>query len=140
MLAGTTPVLVHNCDTVYRGDSRSPIEIEEAGGFMPHDPHAGTTLGDYVENNTHSGFVGTSRHNQTAAHFPLGQRDGYVYEIRGAPGGIDVNARMGGMNPNAHEAEVAFDGGIPWEYVTRAWKKDEWGEIDFDFDEPIWQR
>ena len=44
------------------------------------------------------------------------------------------------MNPNAHEAEVAFDGGISWEHVTRVWKKDEWGEIDFDFDEPIWQR
>ncbi|MBT2445660.1 hypothetical protein J7F03_00875 [Streptomyces sp. ISL-43] len=140
VLAGATPVLVHNCGTVYRGDSRSPIEIEEAGGFMPHDPDAGTTLGDYAENNTHSRYVGTSRHNQTATEFPQGSRSGYVYEIRGAPGGIDVNARMGGMNPNAHEAEIAFDGGIPWEYVTRVWKKDEWGEIDFDYDEPIWQR
>ncbi|MFE1788996.1 polymorphic toxin-type HINT domain-containing protein [Streptomyces sp. NPDC059525] len=140
VLAGSTPVLVHNCGTVYRGDTRSPIEIEEAGGFMPQDPGAGTHLGDYVESNTHSSFVSTSRHAQTAAGFPSHSRSGYVYEIRGAPGGIDVNARMGGMNPNAHEAEIAFDGGIPWEYVTRIWKKDEWGEIDFDFDEPIWQR
>ncbi|MFD4134959.1 enterotoxin A family protein [Streptomyces goshikiensis] len=107
---------------------------------MPHDPDAGTTVGDYAENNTRSRYVGTSTHNQTATDFPQGSRSGYVHEIRGAPGGIDVNARMGGMNPNAHEVEIAFDGGIPWEYVTRAWKKDEWGEIDFDYDEPIWQR
>ncbi|MFE4646801.1 enterotoxin A family protein, partial [Streptomyces sp. NPDC056730] len=103
-------------------------------------PDGGTNLGDYVENNTPSNFISTSSNAQTAATFPTYARDGYVYEISGAPGGIDVNERMGGMNPNAHEAEIAFEGGIPWAYVTRIWKKDEWGEIDFDYDEPIWER
>ncbi|MFC9650483.1 RHS repeat-associated core domain-containing protein [Streptomyces sp. NPDC056937] len=140
VLAGATPVLVHNCGTVYRGDTRSPAEIEEAGGFMSRNPDGGTNLGDYVENNTPSNFISTSSNAQTAATFPTYARDGYVYEISGAPGGIDVNERMGGMNPNAHEAEIAFEGGIPWAHVTRIWKKDEWGEIDFDYDEPIWER
>ncbi|MFG2255175.1 scabin-related ADP-ribosyltransferase [Streptomyces mirabilis] len=125
---------------MYRGDTRSPAKIEEAGGFKSRNPDGGTNLGDYVENNTPSNFVSTSRHAQTAATFPTYAREGYVYEISGAPGGIDVNERMGGMNPNAHEAEIAFEDGIPWEYVTRVWKKDEFGEIDFDYDEPIWER
>ncbi|MCX4912058.1 ricin-type beta-trefoil lectin domain protein [Streptomyces sp. NBC_00687] len=143
VLAGATPILVHNTGcprTVYRGDTRSPDDIEEAGGFKSRNPGGGTNLGEYVENNTPSNFVSTSRHANTAATFPTYAREGYVYEIRGAPGGIDVNERMGGMNPNAHEAEIAFEGEIPWEYVTRVWKKDEWGDIDFDYDEPIWER
>jgi hypothetical protein len=81
---------------------------------MPHAPEAKTGLSDYVEDNVPGRYVGTSRHDQAAAGFPLGRRDGYVYEISGAPGGIDINEKLGsGVNPNAHEAEVVFDGGIP---------------------------
>ncbi|MFD7877462.1 polymorphic toxin-type HINT domain-containing protein [Streptomyces sp. NPDC059766] len=149
VLAGVTPVLVHNTDgdrrtvpkTVYRGDARSPEEVRDAGGFMPKDPNSDATLLDYVENNTASRFVGTSRYAQTAVTFPLGNRTGYVYEIEGAPNGIDVNETVGlGLNQNDHEAEIAFDGGIPWEYVTRVWEQDEWGDIEFGYDEPIWER
>ncbi len=126
---------------VYRGDARSPEEIMAEGGFQPNAPDADTSLYDFVTaTRNHSRFVSTSRHNFVAANFPGGGGGGYVYEIRGAPNGIDVNATLGGMSPNPHEAEIAFDGGIPWDYVTRVWKKDEWGEVDFDYDDPIWER
>ncbi|WP_435809253.1 scabin-related ADP-ribosyltransferase [Streptomyces longwoodensis] len=128
-------------EPVYRGDARSPEEIMAEGGFQPQAPGAATTLLDFVtETRNHSRFVSTSKHNFVAANFPAGGRGGYVYEIRGAPNGIDVNATLGVMSPNPHEAEVAFDGGIPWKYVTRVWQKDEWGEVDFDYDDPIWER
>ncbi|MEV6581907.1 polymorphic toxin-type HINT domain-containing protein [Streptomyces sp. NPDC051582] len=140
VLAGATPVLVHNCDTVYRGDSRGPEVIEAAGGFMPQAPHSQTSLLDYVSaQRNHSRYVGTST-NRDIARDLFGGRDGYVYEIRGAPGGIDVKKELGPANPTPHEAEIAFDGGISWEHVTRVWKKDEWGDVDFDFDAPIWER
>ncbi|MGW6418531.1 scabin-related ADP-ribosyltransferase [Streptomyces sp. NPDC055055] len=58
----------------------------------------------------------------------------------GAPNGIDVNRELGPLSPSPHEKEIAFDGGIPWKYVTRVWKKDEYGEVDFNHDEPIWER
>ncbi|MFF7684763.1 hypothetical protein ACFZB6_01250 [Streptomyces syringium] len=139
---GPTPVFA-DCNVVYRGDNRPPAEIEAAGGFMPKDPNSKRSLLAYVEDSSvPSRFVGASKRADIAVTFPMGSRGGsYVYEIKGAPGGIDVNETVGRLNnPNAHEAEVAFDGGIPWRYVTRIWQKDEWGEIDFDYDEPIWER
>ncbi|GLW58994.1 scabin-related ADP-ribosyltransferase [Kitasatospora phosalacinea] len=141
MLAGTTPVLVHNCnDPVYRGDARPPEEIKAAGGFIPQDPSSERSLLDYASDiRNKSRFVGTSKSADIAATY-FGGREGYVYEISGAPGGIDVNKELGSLSPSPHEREIAFDGGIPWEYVTRVWKKDEWGEVDFDYDEPIWER
>ena len=142
MVAGTAPVLVHNCGSVYRGESRSPEEIQADGGFTPQAPGSSTTLYEYVVKNSPSNFVSTSKHANTAATFPAGGNAGlYVYEIR-MSGGSDVNARLGpGVNPNAHEAEVAFEGGIPWSAVSRVWMRDpETGDIDFDFDDPIWER
>ncbi|WP_434795064.1 RHS repeat-associated core domain-containing protein [Streptomyces albidoflavus] len=142
VVAGTAPVLVHNCGSVYRGESRSPEEIQADGGFTPQAPGSSTTLYEYVVKNSPSNFVSTSKHANTAATFPAGGNAGlYVYEIR-MSGGIDVNARLGpGVNPNAHEAEVAFEGGIPWSAVSRVWMRDpETGDIDFDFDDPIWER
>ncbi|MBK3626350.1 hypothetical protein JHN59_16155 [Streptomyces sp. MBT49] len=143
VLAGRTPVLVHNCTkpkTVYRGDGRAPAEIESAGGFHPQNPASGRSLLDYASDiRNHSRFVGTSKSADIAATY-FGGRRGYVYEIKGAPGGIDVNDELGPLSPSPHEREVAYDGGISWEYVTRVWQKDEWGEIDFEYDEPIWKR
>jgi hypothetical protein len=147
VLAAATSLLVHNdsCptggeDSVYRGDGRSPDEIESDGGFMPQAPDSDTSLLAYASDiNNHSRYVGTSRSRDIAATY-FGGREGYVYEIQGAPNGIDVNAELGPMSPSPHEREIAFDGGIPWQYVTRVWKKDEWGEIDFDYDDPIWER
>ncbi|MEU8951726.1 polymorphic toxin-type HINT domain-containing protein [Streptomyces sp. NPDC048489] len=148
VVARGTPVLVHNTDgesctipkTVYRGDGRSPAEIRNSGGFHPQDPSSGRSLLDYASDiRHHSRFVGTSKNAGIAATY-FGGREGYVYEITGAPGGIDVNEELGALSPSPHEKEIAFDGGVPWEYVTRVWQKDEWGEIDFEYDEPIWER
>ncbi|MFQ6200102.1 hypothetical protein [Streptomyces sp. NPDC000405] len=56
-----------------------------------------------------------------AVTFPLGaKKEGCIYEIEGAPGGIDANEAIGAINnQNSREAEVSFDGGIPWQYVKR---------------------
>ncbi|MBB5122733.1 hypothetical protein [Streptomyces eurocidicus] len=57
-----------------------------------------------------------------------------------APESAPVIGMGTGAGPSPFESEVAFDGGIPWKYVTRIWKKDEFGEMDFDYDDPIWER
>ncbi|PWI43707.1 hypothetical protein CK485_16480 [Streptomyces sp. ICBB 8177] len=142
VLAGATPVLVHNTcgDPVYRGDARPPKEVKAAGGFMPQDPSSEVSLLDYASDiRNKARYVGTSKSPDIAATY-FGGPEGYLYEIRGAPHGIDVNNELGPLSPSPHEKEIAFDGGIPWEYVTRVWKKDEWGEVDIDYDEPIWER
>ncbi|GAB2699202.1 LamG-like jellyroll fold domain-containing protein [Kitasatospora kifunensis] len=127
-------------ESVYRGDGRSPDDIKKAGGFMPQDSESVASLLDYASDiRTKSRYVGTSKSSDVAATY-FGGQYGYVYEITGMAGGIDVNKELGPFSPSPHEKEIVFDGGIPWEYVTRVWKKDEWGEVDFDYDEPIWER
>ncbi|MEV4949401.1 ricin-type beta-trefoil lectin domain protein, partial [Streptomyces sp. NPDC053755] len=143
VVADTTAVLVHNCDSVYRGDARSPDEIQAAGGFQPQDPNSDVSLYDYADQTrNHSRYVGTSENWQTAVTFPsVGTNPRYLYEIdRDVPNAIDVNATLGDRSPNPHEREIAFDGGIPWQHVRRVWRTDEFGEIDIDYDEPIWER
>ncbi|MGW7002512.1 polymorphic toxin-type HINT domain-containing protein [Streptomyces sp. NPDC054933] len=146
VLAGSRPILVHNScgpdepTTVYRGDARSPEEVRPAGGFKPQDPSSDTSLLGYASDiRNKSRYVGTSKSADVAATY-FGGREGYVYEITGAPGGIDVNEELGALSPSPHEKEIAFDGAISWDYVTRVWKKDEWGEVDFEYDEPIWEK
>ncbi|MGW7343116.1 scabin-related ADP-ribosyltransferase [Streptomyces sp. NPDC054854] len=129
--------------TVYRGDSRDMEEIKAAGGFMPQDPNSTATLAEYVANTkVKSRFVGTSKSAELAAAlFPEGPKNayGYLYEIKGAPNGIDVNVQLG-EHEHSMEKEVAFDGGIPWKYVTRVWGRNEYYEIDIEYDDPIWER
>jgi RHS repeat-associated protein len=106
VLAGATPVLVHNSAggcPLYRSDTRGPEEIFESG----FDPRGGNM--DLVEHasgySTDSGYVSTSMSKSVAI-----ARGGYVYEIRGA-NGVNVNQEFPG-NPFSHEKEIAVPGRI----------------------------
>ncbi|MFD3509565.1 toxin glutamine deamidase domain-containing protein [Nocardia sp. NPDC058666] len=106
---------VHNRTTnerLYRSDNRPPDVIFEEG-FQPRDA-SHTDLVDYVENDTSSVFVGTSRRDDIGEEFG----GHYTYEIE-SPGGIDVNQTLG-PHISSYEQEIAFPGGIPREDILGA--------------------
>ncbi|QMU74868.1 hypothetical protein GXW83_02855 [Streptacidiphilus sp. PB12-B1b] len=118
VLAGTTPILVHNTSVgcpigtssgdLFRSDTRDPNTIftegfKPLGSNMNLDEHVAGVSGVYTPD---SGFVSTTT-NETHAI----SRGGNVFTIRGATGGIDVNSVIPD-NVLAHEYEVAFPGPI----------------------------
>lgn len=97
-------------EVTFRGDSRSPSEIFNAG-FQPKG--TSNNLLQYAENNTPSTFVGTSKSPSVAADFATngGTRDGFVYAVK-PRGGIDVNRTLGTKTPFPSEQEIVIPGGI----------------------------
>lgn len=111
----------------YRGDTRSPEEIERAGGFKGTDPNADISLEDHMyRNRPPSQWVSTSQEAEVAKNYAgmeMFKQDlnrTYVYDIV-HPGGVNVNTVPG--ITNVSNLEVAFSGGIPWSSV-RGWT--EW--------------
>lgn len=80
---------------VYRGDSRIPEEVFQ-NGFSPKG--ANEDIGKYALEDTPSNWVGTSTKESEAGNFPQSARGRgtWVYEIRGAGYGVDVNRALGG--------------------------------------------
>ncbi|MEU6479908.1 RHS repeat-associated core domain-containing protein [Streptomyces sp. NPDC047017] len=106
VLAGATPVLVHNSGgacPLYRSDTRGPDEIFESG-FEPRGDNM-----DLLEHasgySRNSGYISTTTSESVAI-----KRGGNVYEIRGVDG-VDVNKEFPG-NPFAHERETAIPGRV----------------------------
>jgi RHS repeat-associated protein len=106
VLAGATPVLVHNSGgacPLYRSDTRGPDEIFESG-FEPRGDNM-----DLLEHasgySRDSGYISTTTSESVAI-----KRGGNVYEIRGVDG-VDVNKEFPG-NPFAHERETAIPGRV----------------------------
>jgi Pretoxin HINT domain/Scabin-like len=110
VVAGTTPVLVHNCgsETLFRSDTRDPSEVFQTG----FDP-MGNNM-DVLEHaagwSRDSGYIATTRSEEVAI-----RRGGNVYEIRAD--GVDVNKEFPG-NPFSHEQEVAVPGRIGPECIV----------------------
>jgi hypothetical protein len=103
---------------LYRGDGRLPETIFNEG-FRARG--TSSDLKAYVETNSPSAFVGTSKSQSIAIEFAL-EYDGYVYEIdpRNLPG-IDVNSAHP-SNIHATEQEIAMPGGVPRESIIGAKK------------------
>jgi hypothetical protein len=113
VLAGATPILVHNTgpcpEDVYRSDTRHASEIfekgfEPRGNNMDVAEHASGISRD-------SGFVSTSKSESVATG-----RGGNIYTIRGKSG-VDVNKEFPG-NPFAHEQEIAIPGRVDTCYIV----------------------
>ncbi|WP_409060011.1 putative T7SS-secreted protein [Streptomyces sp. SYP-A7185] len=115
-------------ELLYRGDMRSVDEVRQAGGFNSFLSGSDVSLYDYVVNHVESDFISTSRSDQTALGFS--RPGGYVYEIESPPNGINVNNELGPLNPTPHEQEIAFKRHIPFDRILRAWKLDEFWELD----------
>lgn len=80
---------------VYRGDARPPEEVFQ-NGFTPKGINE--DIGKYALHDTPSNWVGTSKSASQAGNFPQSAqgRGTWVYEIRGAGYGVDVNRALGG--------------------------------------------
>ncbi len=100
---------------VYRGDGRSPSTIYDEG-FQPKG--TSTDLQTYVNTNSPSGFVSTSKSPEVAEGFAQMQGGGNVYVVDSSGlSGVDVNDAYP-SNPFAHEQEIAMPGGVPPESVV----------------------
>ncbi|GAA2055056.1 hypothetical protein N0X72_21920 [Streptomyces carpaticus] len=105
-----------NCRQLYRAESRGPEIIFEEG-FLPWDTATGQyDLQAYVLNNQPSPFVSTTYDHDLYKDW---RKAAYNYYID-APGGIDVNATIGDDHKYAHQAEVAFPGGIDPAFIAGA--------------------
>jgi hypothetical protein len=149
VVAGSTPVLVHNINadecpisglivpsksivtptTVFRGDLRSP-DVVGASGFTARG--ANTDLMDYVINNTDSAWVGTSTIENRAAMFPKGKTGvaRWVYQMMNPGVGVDVNSALGLrfrlFYEQSSEHEILFPGIDPSTILqARLWR---WGQ------------
>jgi RHS repeat-associated protein len=115
-------------DDVFRGDLRPPAIIKQEG-FQPKNPNGNLSLEDHVDyiDPDNSQWVSTSTDEQSAAGFgtesdrnpPFETKYGWVYRINRPPGGVNVNEAMG---LSSSEAEIAFPGGIPPQYI-KGYKK-----------------
>ncbi|RDA95795.1 hypothetical protein CP533_5154 [Ophiocordyceps camponoti-saundersi (nom. inval.)] len=109
---------------VFRGDTRSPADIQAAGGFLPddeidYDDPAVYSLSGHVNGRlAYSAYISTSRSfGQSAVHFAIRLGPGsYVYRIHVTPNMIDVNSVIT-SGPYVFQHEVSALGGIPWTAV-----------------------
>ena len=104
----------------FRGDTRAPEDIFKSG-FESRGTN--TDVVDYVENNTPSIYVGTSKDASEAAQ--KANTKGYVYVIGNNGKGYDVNnyykALEGRENPHSTEQEVIFENKIPSSQIEGAY-------------------
>jgi hypothetical protein len=113
----------------FRGDERSPAEIETAGGLKAKGTNM--SVENHLFGSEKSGFVGTTKSAHDA--IPFADVGGYVYKVRLADG-IDVDiywkAKHGEpyYGPYANEAEILAPKGIPWHDV-KSWQEVYQGDI-----------
>ncbi|MEX0163339.1 type IV secretion protein Rhs, partial [Pseudomonas brassicacearum] len=96
----------------YRGDSREPWEIFEAG-FEPLGFSTDLFLHAKDNRSPPSIYVSTTTSKAEAIKFAtgFGLESGYVYVLKNVPG-IDVNKKLGLMSPHKKEVEIAVPGGV----------------------------
>lgn len=129
---------------VYRADTRSPEEIQRAGGFMPRGQSALRTVAPNVSMWNHAngaangqslendGYVSTAVDEIVAEQF-LGSffgGTGYVYTVAAAPNFIQVAGTLGEFNPFVNEVEYAALGGFRWEQVIGWQQRDRNFAVD----------
>lgn len=126
---------------VYRGDTRSPSQIAEVGGFWkPIVDYGENELlfsmqnhvdGEKFHDSPVSAYVSTSASFGVAAIFTEGVW--YVYEIRGTPNMVSATQFLDENVPEAEEQEYAAAPGIHMEQVTG------WWELKYPLDQiPDW--
>ncbi|MEV6241922.1 polymorphic toxin-type HINT domain-containing protein [Lentzea sp. NPDC051838] len=107
VVAGTQPVLSHNCGDLYRSDTRDPDEIfekgfEPLGDNMNLEEHVAGVSGKYTDP---SGYVATTTSKSHAM-----SRGNNVYVIRNVKG-VDVNKTLPDGR-HKYEHEIAVPGAI----------------------------
>lgn len=121
---------------MYRGDSRSPTQLRDAGGFLPSKSNANDD-GYGIFQHTHlprmkdsTQYVFTSKEMGIAAVYAVSQpgNDGsmpsWIYLIRPTPNFINARKTLGSYAVDFSHHEFAALGGIRFEQVLG------WVEID----------
>ncbi len=98
-------------NSLWRGDSRPPSEIMDAGGF--HARGNDFDLANHASgvSGSNSAYVSTSRSRAVAQRFA--GNNGYVYQISGTVRGRDVNRTLSSNAPHPSELEIAVPFSIP---------------------------
>ncbi|KAF5521999.1 Heat-labile enterotoxin IIA, A chain [Colletotrichum aenigma] len=148
--AGAPTSLVY----VYRGDYRSPAEIQEAGGFLPKGQSAFGAIAPDISLFNHAkaalddssrddyGYVFTSSSLVIAERIINMRPEGYIYKIHVTANMIDIIGTLGKHNPLNDEREYAALGGIKFEQIV-SWKAYENGksgeeELNKEFNEQVY--
>ncbi|EQB58430.1 cholera enterotoxin subunit A2 [Colletotrichum gloeosporioides Cg-14] len=148
--AGAPTSLVY----VYRGDSRSPAEIQKAGGFLPKGQIAFGAIAPDTSLLNHAkavvdgsarddyGYAFTSSSLDVAERFITMMPAGYVYKIHVTANMIDSIGTLGKHNPLDDEREYAALGGIKFEQIVswRAYENSKSGEeeLNKEFNEKVY--
>jgi hypothetical protein len=113
-------------DVLWRGDSRTPEEIQAAGGFHPFAPANPISVNDHLPSNRPvSHWVSSSTDLKRAKSFARGAENpfgkgyqdvGYVYKIR----------KEGGVITHSYESEVAFSEPVAWHNVEQYGRYDQY--------------
>ncbi|KAK1991872.1 ADP-ribosylation [Colletotrichum falcatum] len=133
---------------VYRGASRSPQQIQAAGGFLPKglktvgEVAPDISLWNHVDvpeqfdNNSNSilvptadddGYVAFTKSYILALGYAFYTRQGditWIYKVKTTPNMIDVTKTLGKYNLYAEEDEFAALGGVKWDQIV-SWYKVE---------------
>jgi hypothetical protein len=121
VLAGNTPVLVHNCNIVYRGLAEGE---DPAVGLTARNPGAGNDIVSHIAGARDSQWISTTR-SEAVARDVFG-KNGYVRIDLSKVGNeiVDVSKGIPGMNPNymlsrwaRKMQEVLVQGYIPPEAI-----------------------
>ncbi len=125
--------LKSNIDNVenylYRGDTREVEDIFEHG-FTARGSN--TDLFDYVEHNTPSIYIGTTKKPSVTTDKFLKDKEGYVYIVDKKGTMTDVNnyySAMGDVNIYSDEFEVVIENLIPSSQIKGAFKIDINGNV-----------
>ncbi|KAL9077601.1 MAG: hypothetical protein Q9157_003297 [Trypethelium eluteriae] len=121
--------------TYYRGDSRSPTEIKNAGGFKAKDPDGDGDVLAHANNALGASDPWVS----TSSDYSVGEKNGnepgygWVYYIDSSGlTFVDVNQAFKDQkktNKFAVENEFAVKGEIPWDNVIK-WDRLNYGAFD----------
>lgn len=105
-------------NTVYRFDTRSPVEINKAGCFLSKgiDMDLSKHASGLSTTNEVSGYISTSFSKKAALNF-AGNRPGYLYTLKKPAKGFDVNKILGKKSPFPLEKEFAVPLEIPFSNI-----------------------
>ncbi|KAK1976303.1 heat-labile enterotoxin alpha chain-domain-containing protein [Colletotrichum cereale] len=111
---------------VYRPDTRTPKQIEEAGGFLPQDrsPDADFSIFNHVNApNNKDAYVSLTT-SSLAKEVSANRKDAsvlYIYKVKTTPNIYDVDKTLGEYNPQTSKGNFAALGGVKWDQIV-SWR------------------
>ncbi|ODA75893.1 hypothetical protein RJ55_08534 [Drechmeria coniospora] len=118
-------------DVVWRGDTRTPDQVKQAGGLFPHNyrpsapidrmlpsPRWNFNLDSHLSGGADSPFVSTTSEFFVAGQFAMGWQGGgeaYIYQIKTTPNMYPANSFGSKIFPE--QSEYVALGGVGWKQI-----------------------